>query len=1630
MKKMFSARFWMLPLAVFAFTVNASADEFSVNFTFTADDVSLASAGEYTVIDLAAGSRVMDEAGAPSIPAKFVNILLPSGAQNVQISASGDWSLLADGITPYPAQPRSPKSLPRPAFVPANDRYASAEAWPAAVAAYQGDHDMQGYRFVSVRLNPLAYVGAEKKLYLRENMTVTVTYDAAVATRTISSKQANLFGPLVDSLVVNPAAATEFAPAVRTVEPKAALDYLIITSAALSNAFQQVADYRSSSAGGGYTTRVMTTNEIGSAYSGADMQAKIRVCISNCVAALGTTMVLLGGDDTVVPDRNCYVSAAGSTETEMPTDLYYSGLAGTWNADGDANYGETSDSVDLAWDVVVARLPMRTEVQVTNYLNKVMTYESGSPVTNKIILGGPYAWDTYTGTDRPSDDVTIDGHADFRSTSPAHTSVSDSEAWLRRLYRDGIRSYWPAQVNIICDTLTSWDGSTCGDYLQSSANTATAFNKNFTHLMFSGHGAPQEWGLESGSFDTADATAQTGMTAFVYTDACLTGHFDKNSNTIDGYGYTTEPCLAEAFLRNVRPLGGALAYMGCARYGWGEPDAAPASNTANGGPSTVYAYKFYKRMYETTNRTLGVAFAMHKADMAGLSGTDDCERWIQFGVNLLGDPALKMPKGVVTPTAPSFGANPGPLTATTGVARAFTVSASGYPAPVLSLQSTTASTGYTFTASSGLLNYTAPTNDVGSRSFIFKATNTMGTAMQTVSVTVVLAPPQAPASIWPSDVSTTTFNANWSSVLTATGYQLDVATNASFSGGGGAGGTNCYHNGTLGEGTGGTWTETGLTQGSGYLVSLSGDVLITPAMDFTVSSSETLNFKARTYGGVVEANNTITVSVSTNNGSSWTVAGTRIPLNTTLTAMTPFDLSGYNGSQVMVKLENLGATASVGAGIDDVLITNSAGASVASYIPGYSNRTVSGTSQAVTGLVAGSTYYFRARAVNGAGTSANSAVTNVTTLAALTAPVFGANPGPVATTAGVAKAFTVSASGSPAPGLALQGTTASSGYTFTAGTGQLSYTPPQADAGTRTFTFLATNSQGSASQTVTVLVTAATTPNFTSGSSYSTTTGVQVAFTVTASGVPAPVLALTGETVSGEYSFTPATGAFTYTPVSDDIGTQTFTFTASNAAGVKTQAVSVVVSDLPGTVPVFGANPGPVSATTGVMVAFTVLTTGGYPTPGLVLQGTTASADTYLFEPATGYCVYEPPEADVGTKTFTFIATNSAGTATQVVSVVVAAGIPGVPASIWASATNAGSFTAAWSAVPNATTYYIDASTNGAFSGGGVSAQSVLSSNAATSATPPSDWTYNISASSVSYLILGYSSNYVVSEAFSTVGFTNLTVDFLARTYGGTAAGTTNITVSISGDNGDSWTVMGVVAPAINSMVAMPTLTTTANLGNSQTRIRWQALGASANKGVGIQTLVMKGWSAGGSPSYVAGYSNRTVGASTSQIVTGLVSDATYYFRVRAGNASGIGANSSVANVTTLTGGEPDPDADDDGIPDDYENQYSGTSTGLVWNADDDGDTVINIDEYVADTNPTNVNSVFLGVGSAVSANQSLTFPGSTNRRYSLYYKSEITDAAWTPLLLNVQGTNSSMTLTDTNVRTRVYYRIEADLLP
>lgn len=147
--------------------------------------------------------------------------------------------------------------------------------------------------------------------------------------------------------------------------------------------------------------------------------------------------------------------------------------------------------------------------------------------------------------------------------------------------------------------------------------------------------------------------------------------------------------------------------------------------------------------------------------------------------------------------------------------------------------------------------------------------------------------------------------------------------------------------------------------------------------------------------------------------------------------------------------------------------------------------------------------------------------------------------------------------------------------------------------------------------------------------------------------------------------------------------------------------------------------------------------------------------------------------------------------------------------------------------------------------GGG---RSTLVSNVASSAASITNSWSGWQLAGTTYVIMTNSASVVTSPTFSTRGFTNLTVDFMARSYG-TVAGTTrtNITISISTNNGTDWTILGVVAPTNNAFRAQPALTNKANLGFSQTRIRWQTLGAASGGGVGVSNLVVRGWCVGGS---------------------------------------------------------------------------------------------------------------------------------------------------------------------------------------
>ena len=253
-----------------------------------------------------------------------------------------------------------------------------------------------------------------------------------------------------------------------------------------------------------------------------------------------------------------------------------------------------------------------------------------------------------------------------------------------------------------------------------------------------------------------------------------------------------------------------------------------------------------------------------------------------------------------------------------------------------------------------------------------------------------------------SAVTATNFTANWSAVAGASGYRIDVSTNATFGGAGGlttnlyesfvdftsaentdiSGSLNTY---TLVTGWTGTKVYSATAGGMAKIgaASTAGE-LITPSLNLSGNGgAATLTYDAYSYGSDSAA---AIISVSINGGSSYAIVVT----NTFSGSMTTYTVE-LTGCTATTKIKIASRIASkCRFYLDNVQVAQ--GGSTPDYVSGYSNLTVSaGTSCLVTGLTSDVKYFYRVRAVNDYCTSTNSATTNVTTVAATANVVLGDN---------------------------------------------------------------------------------------------------------------------------------------------------------------------------------------------------------------------------------------------------------------------------------------------------------------------------------------------------------------------------------------------------------------------------------------------------------------------------------------------------------------------------------------------------------------------------------------------------------------------------------------------------------------
>lgn len=550
---------------------------------------------------------IYNDSTKPAIPFVTIRFLLPENKQMKDYTFTVTYSSqINEGIT----LGNNPQIITNDQFIATDtlqDILYTLKDYPTDLK-FLGENVLGGYRYVSFEVSPFSYDAIHKSINWVK--TVNISLGLTTTNSEIDNYCSEMHKRHILSMVNNPENIYEISnPTSRisnTYGSDIPITYLIITNDSLKDCFQPFAYWKTTK---GIKTKIITVEEIYSYYTAQTPQLKIKHCIKDYYER-GLNYVLLGGDETVVPVQGCYASIhtqipipSDIIYNDIPVDLFYANLNSNgnfdWNADGDSLIGETNDNVSYESNIAIGRAPVSTKEQVKVFVNKVVEYElNPSPTShyNKFLLSG---------TERS---YTMNGQ-------------SDAEKESELMFEGYIRPNWNNVSKYrYFDTASDFSG-----YIgkHNSINLIKHLSNGYHHLHVNSHGNNDSWYMAlGGTFHKSQAYPIINHTpTIIATTACNTNSFDR-----------CDSCLAESFIHG--PQNAVIAYLGASReglsYGWGSL-----------GPSASYNSYFYEDLFKN-NETLGEALAYAKNQNIEKCKIYPKERWIQYGLNLLGDPVLDL----------------------------------------------------------------------------------------------------------------------------------------------------------------------------------------------------------------------------------------------------------------------------------------------------------------------------------------------------------------------------------------------------------------------------------------------------------------------------------------------------------------------------------------------------------------------------------------------------------------------------------------------------------------------------------------------------------------------------------------------------------------------------------------------------------------------------------------------------------------------------------------------------------------------------------------------------------------------------------------------------------------------------
>jgi hypothetical protein len=570
----------------------------TIEKTYTFEQYTISQSGEYHLITFD-NCILTGLSGEPVLPYHAIKLLLPPGHEAVAVEFTGELETSIPGnFMLYPRQYSQPISKGRSGkFVRNENVYSQDLPYPSTSTGALTTGFMNGFAIALSSFTPLIYNPATGAVSYYRQVTIRIeTRESDVSMSSLSLLPvSNAQRERVMDFAQNSEVALTY-PTVATRDET--YNYLIITPAQYQNSFGELAGLYLKR---GIETEIITTEFIQSNFSGQDLQEKIRNCIIQEYTESGIEYVLLAGDVEYVPYRGFYCTVQSSSVYEsdnIPSDLYYSGLDGTWNDNGNSWWGEIGED-DLLPDVAVTRLPFGSQAELNRMLHKTIFYQDNI-ITGELrnpLLAGEWLYNNPVTYGSDYLELLIGYHEDNGYTT--HGIPEDQN--IEKLYEE--ENPWSGATLI---TLLN-TGKSVLYHVGHASTTYTMYlsNSDITNVNFS-----QLNGIDHNY-------------TIAYTHGCDCGGFDYND------------CILEEM---VKIDNFAAAVVGNSRYGW-------FNEGQTEGPSAHLNREFVDALYHDKLNRIGRAHMESRIQTSTWVNApgqweEGALRWCFYDCNVLGESAM------------------------------------------------------------------------------------------------------------------------------------------------------------------------------------------------------------------------------------------------------------------------------------------------------------------------------------------------------------------------------------------------------------------------------------------------------------------------------------------------------------------------------------------------------------------------------------------------------------------------------------------------------------------------------------------------------------------------------------------------------------------------------------------------------------------------------------------------------------------------------------------------------------------------------------------------------------------------------------------------------------------------------